>query len=193
MEETNSKDFEGSTQLIALEEAKDVVSFRKCQLKVVEGPDKDKKLDLERKPIRIGKKEDNDLALADNTVSRHHLVIEQRGDSFVLKDLDSTNGTSINGLRVKEAYLSPGDVISLGVTKIEFTAFDERSSSSPPPHLAQGDGREIRKCAKSSAFWKIAPTLHHRDHRRRNRHRKRTRRAGHPSAFSSQRKALRRV
>jgi transcriptional regulator with GAF, ATPase, and Fis domain len=161
MEETKSKDFEGSTQLITLEETKDVVSFRKCQLKVIEGPDKDKKLDLERKPIRIGKKEDNDLALADNTVSRHHLVIEQRGDSFVLKDLDSTNGTSINGMRVKEAYLSPGDVISLGITKIEFTAFDEKIQIEPSTRTSLGEmvGKSRKMRQIFGLLEKIAPTL----------------------------------
>jgi DNA-binding NtrC family response regulator len=161
MEDTENKDFEGSTQLLQVEETKDVVSFRKCQLKVIAGPDKDKKIDLERKPLRIGKKEDNDFVLADNTVSRYHLAIEQRGDSFVLKDLDSTNGTSINGMRIKEAYLSPGDVISLGNTQIEFVAFDEKIQIEPSTKTAFGEmvGKSRKMRQIFGILEKIAPTL----------------------------------
>ncbi|MFO1518571.1 MAG: sigma 54-interacting transcriptional regulator [bacterium] len=161
MDETNSKDFESSTQLLSVEETKDVISFRKCQLKVISGPDKDKKMDLERKPLRIGIKEDNDFVLADKTVSRHHLMIEQRGDSFVLKDLESTNGSFINDLRVKEAYLSPGDVISLGNTQIEFIAFDEKVQIEPSTKNIFG--QMVGKSRKMRQIFgiceKISPTL----------------------------------
>src|SRR4029434_6633799 len=161
MEDIQKKDFEGSTQLLQVEEARDVISFRKCQLRVISGPDKDKRVDLERKPMRIGKKEDNDFALEDNTVSRYHLAIEQRGDSFVLKDLDSTNGTSINGLRVKEAYLSPGDVISLGNTEIEFIAFDEKIQIEPSTKTSLGDmvGKSKKMRQIFGILEKIAPSL----------------------------------
>jgi len=161
MEDTQNKDFEGSTQLLQVEEARDVISFRKCQLRVISGPDKDKRVDLERKPMRIGKKEDNDFVLEDNTVSRYHLAIEQRGDSFVLKDLDSTNGTSINGLRVKEAYLSPGDVISLGNTEIEFIAFDEKIQIEPSSKTSLGEmvGKSRKMRQIFGILEKIAPSL----------------------------------
>ena len=56
---------------------------------------------------KIGKRETNDLVLLDKTVSRNHLEIEYAADSFLLRDLGSTNGSFLNGSRVKEAYLSP--------------------------------------------------------------------------------------
>ncbi len=161
MENTKPKDIEASTQLLSLDEAREVISFRKCLLKVTLGPDKDKTIDLERKPLRIGKKTDNEFVLTDNTVSRYHLAIEQRGDSFVLKDLESTNGTFINGLRIKEAYLSPGDVIGLGNTKIEFIAFDEKIQIEPSSRTSFGElvgsSRKMRQIF--AICEKIAPSI----------------------------------
>lgn len=161
MEKKPVKDLEGSTQLLSVGETKDLISLRKCQLKVIEGPDKGKKIDLGRKRLQIGKKEDNDFVLADNTVSRHHLEIEQSGDGFLLKDLGSTNGTSINDLRVKEAYLSPGDVIFLGNTKIEFLAFDEKIQIEPSTrtHLGEMVGKSKKMRQIFGICEKIAPTL----------------------------------
>src|SRR3990167_5354019 len=161
MQKKSPKDLEGSTQLLAVDESKDVISLRKCQLKVIEGPDKGKKMDLGKNALRIGKKEDNDFALADNTVSRHHLMIEQSGDGFVLKDLDSTNGTLINDLRIKEAYLSPGDVISLGITQIEFIAFDEKVQIEPSTRTSFGEmvGKSKKMRQIFGICEKIAPTL----------------------------------
>ncbi len=155
------KDPKDSTQLLPVEEMRDVISFRKCLLKVIQGPDKDKKIDLGRKAIRIGKKEDNDLALTDGTVSRYHLSIEQASDSFLLKDLASTNGTFINNLKVKEAYLSPGDVISLGNTQIEFVAFDEKVQIEPSTKTAFGEmvGKSRKMRQIFGICEKIAPSL----------------------------------
>ena len=99
------------TQVLGGEEPKDLIFQRKCQLVVIEGPSKGKKLDLNRPATRLGKRENNELVVEDKTVSRNHLEIVQAEDSYQLKDLESTNGTFINELRVKEAYLSPGDVI----------------------------------------------------------------------------------
>ncbi len=156
------KDLKDSTQLLPVEETRDVISFRKCMLKVIQGPDKDKKVDLGRKAIRIGKKEDNDFALSDGTVSRYHLSIEQSSDSFMLKDLGSTNGTFINGnLRVKEVYLSPGDVISLGNTQIEFIAYDEKVQIEPSTKTAFGEmvGKSRKMRQIFGICEKIAPSL----------------------------------
>src|SRR3989338_5164683 len=120
------------TQLIGgADEHKDVIFQRKCQLIVIEGTKKGTKIDLNRPVLKIGKKEDNDLVLDEKTVSRNHLEIVQTEDSYLLKDLESTNGTAINDIRVKEAYLSPGDIIRIGAVRIEFIAFDEKVQIEP--------------------------------------------------------------
>src|SRR5947209_9105399 len=65
-------------------------------------------------PTRVGRQADNDIVLDDRRVSRHHAEMIDRGGRWMLRDRDSTNGTSVNGKVVKEAVLQPGDRISFG-------------------------------------------------------------------------------
>ncbi len=158
--ETKPATPEFDTQLLAMEEQKDVVFQRKCQLIVLDGSSKGKKVDLNRALIRIGKKEDNDLVVDEKTISRNHLEIIQTEDSYLLKDLNSTNGTYINDIRVKEAYLSPGDIIRIGTINIEFIAFDEKVQIEPSTKqefgLLIGRSRKMRQIF--SILEKISPT-----------------------------------
>lgn len=158
---TNTADIDSQTQLLQMEETKDVVSLRKCQLRVISGPDEKKKFDLNQKSTQIGKKEDCDIVLLDNTVSRHHIAIEMTSDSYLLKDLESTNGTYINGLKVKEAYLTPGDIIKIGNSEIEFTAFDEKVRIEPSPHTQFGElvGKSRKMRQIFGLLEKISPSL----------------------------------
>src|SRR3989338_6315806 len=148
------------TQLLAVEGEKDVVFQPKCQLVVLNGVNKGKKLDLNRPVTKIGKKENNELILDEKTVSRNHVEIVQLENSYVLKDLESTNGTYINDIRVKEAYLSPGDVIRIGTIRIEFIAFDEKVQIEPSTRNEFGPllGRSRRMRQIFSILEKISPT-----------------------------------
>jgi len=151
---------ESDTQLLRIEERKDVVSLRKCQLVVVEGGSKGGKIDLTKDRILIGKKEDNDLAINDRAVSRKHVEILREQDSFLLHDLESTNGTFINETKVKQAYLVPGDVIRIGNSRIEFIAFDEKVQIEPSDQKifggAIGHSRKMRQIF--GLLEKISPT-----------------------------------
>jgi len=154
------KDLESKTEILKLDEIPEVVSLRKCQLVLVDGPNRGKKLTLNKNLTRIGKRESNDLVIADKTVSRNHLEIEYASDSFLLRDLGSTNGTVLNGSRVKEAYLSPGDHIKVGNTTVEFVAFDEKVKIEPSAReefgLMVGKSRKMRQIF--SILEKISPT-----------------------------------
>ena len=156
--ETKKSEFD--TQLLGIDEHKDIIFQRRCQLIVLEGAGKGKKIDLSKPIIRIGKKEDNDLIVEEKTVSRNHLEIIQTEDSYLLKDLDSTNGTFINDIRVKEAYLTPGDIIRIGSIRIEFIAFDEKVSIEPSTRQEFGPliGRSRKMRQIFSILEKIAPT-----------------------------------
>ncbi|MFH1874108.1 MAG: sigma 54-interacting transcriptional regulator [Pseudomonadota bacterium] len=125
------KEFDSKTELLKLEDAQSVVSLRKCQLIIAEGPNRGKKFSLNKSTVIIGKRDTNDIVLKDTTVSRTHLEIKHLEDSFLLRDLESTNGTFVNGTRVKEAYLSPGDLIKVGNTSLEFVAYDEKVRIEP--------------------------------------------------------------
>jgi len=73
-------------------------------------------------PTRIGRALDNDIVVADASVSRHHASIEYRNGGFVLRDLTSQNGTWIGGQRVTEAPLGPGAALRLGDALFTFHA-----------------------------------------------------------------------
>src|SRR5207249_6800330 len=62
----------------------------------------------------IGRVEDNTFQIAEPSVSSHHCEILLRGADVVVKDLNSTNGTFINGEKVTESVLKPGQILRLG-------------------------------------------------------------------------------
>jgi pSer/pThr/pTyr-binding forkhead associated (FHA) protein len=77
----------------------------------------------------IGRVEDNSFQIPDASVSSHHCEILLRGSDVVVKDLDSTNGSFINGEPITEAVLKPGQVLRLG-------QIDVRLEEGPPPGTA---------------------------------------------------------
>ena len=74
-----------------------------------------------RLPVKIGRVRDNDLVLADSTVSKHHAEVVREGGTFYLLDLGSTNGIKINGRRVKRRRLKNGDLAMLGKCRVRFS------------------------------------------------------------------------
>jgi transcriptional regulator with GAF, ATPase, and Fis domain len=80
----------------------------------------DKQYRLPHNFITIGRAGDNLIAINDSKSSRHHCVIEKKGDNYILRDLDSQNGTRVNGERVDEATLKSGDIINIGLTNLAF-------------------------------------------------------------------------
>jgi hypothetical protein len=69
--------------------------------------------------MRIGRNDDNDVTIADGRVSRHHARIVADGAGFVIEDLQSSNGTFVDGEQVQRAQLHPGASIVLGETVLE--------------------------------------------------------------------------
>lgn len=73
----------------------------------------------------IGRDPSAGLRLTDGLVSWHHARIEDRGDSWAVVDLQSTNGTLVNGDRISERVLNPNDKIVFGSTVVSFELQDE--------------------------------------------------------------------
>ncbi len=90
------------------------------RLLVSEGPDRGVEVEIPATKLTIGTADSNDLVLSDTTVSRRHCIVAVEGERYVLRDLDSTNGTEVDGTPVREAFLSPGARIRLGDTEIIF-------------------------------------------------------------------------
>jgi transcriptional regulator with GAF, ATPase, and Fis domain len=73
-----------------------------------------KKFPLKKRSLTIGRGQKNDLVMQDEHFSRQHLRVIPRDHDIVIKDLDSTNGTFVNQVRVKEAIIGIGDSFTLG-------------------------------------------------------------------------------
>ena len=74
----------------------------------------------------IGRDASCDLAIADVTVSRRHAQLERTADGWLLTDLESTNGTRINGWRVRNKVpVRAGDLVSFGSLEAVFARGDD--------------------------------------------------------------------
>ena len=83
-------------------------------LRVVDGPERGKVFSQLPTPITIGREEGNAVQLNDERISRYHLKIHENDDTVLLTDLQSTNGTRVNGETVQLWILRPGDMVTLG-------------------------------------------------------------------------------
>jgi transcriptional regulator with GAF, ATPase, and Fis domain len=84
------------------------------RLLVIAGPLKDSTFALPSGEIHIGRDPSNLLSISDPSLSRRHCALSRDGDGYKIRDLDSRNGTSVNGVAVKESRLRHGDQISVG-------------------------------------------------------------------------------
>jgi DNA-binding NtrC family response regulator len=107
------------------------IYVRRGKLVVLSGPDKGEAFVLDRPELTIGSKEDNSVILSDPTVSRTHAVLLETGGRYVIKDLNSTNGTYLDGVLVKEAVLEFGRTMTLGETEMKLVPFQEKIEAFP--------------------------------------------------------------
>ena len=77
--------------------------------------------------LTIGRKKNNDVIIDNLAVSSHHAKIDSVGDSFVLIDLQSKNGSFVNEKQVNSHWLEPGDTINIGKHSLVF-CYDENES-----------------------------------------------------------------
>jgi len=89
-------------------------------LKIMQGPEQGRTFKFDRIQITIGRTVDNDVVLPDPGISRQHLSIRDKGGAYIVKDLGSSNGTVVNGKRITEEVLKPGDQIKAGGALILF-------------------------------------------------------------------------
>jgi pSer/pThr/pTyr-binding forkhead associated (FHA) protein len=84
-----------------------------------------------KEPVHIGRAPDNEIVLENLAVSRSHATIHHEDGRYLLADLDSSNGTFVNGVRIKKTELADRDVISIGKHKLYFYDL----------HAAEGSGK----------------------------------------------------
>ncbi len=90
---------------------------------------KQRVIPVEKPTITIGR-ESCDVVVADPRTSRRHCTLEQRGETFILKDLDSRNGTWLDENRIVEAELRNGDVFRIGNTTLRL-CFESDADGAP--------------------------------------------------------------
>ena len=79
-----------------------------------------KRIVLSGSRVVMGRSRDCDVRLDDPNVSRRHAELRREEGGWVVADLGSTNGVKVNGRRVSEAPLKPGDEIVLGLERLSF-------------------------------------------------------------------------
>lgn len=107
-------------------------------LMMLSGEQNGKRIEFDRDEITMGRAPDNVILLDDGATSGHHCVVRREGSKYFIKDLNSTNGTRLNGRTVTESRLSPKDVIMVGGAMIMIGGEDvEPDPSAPPPVSSQ--------------------------------------------------------
>lgn len=88
--------------------------------RVLEGADRGRIYDCDDTPITIGREDGNTIQLNDERISRFHAKIQEDQDKLILTDLDSTNGTKINGDDATIRILRAGDILTMGRSSLLF-------------------------------------------------------------------------
>jgi pSer/pThr/pTyr-binding forkhead associated (FHA) protein len=97
----------------------------------------------------IGRVDDNTLQIADPSVSSHHCEVQLHGSEILIRDLNSTNGSYINGEKITEKVLKPGQTLRLGQVELKLEAEGATASSpassapAPAPAKKQVDATMI--------------------------------------------------
>ena len=140
-----------------------VVSNGPSRLEVVAGMAA-KSFGLSKAKYLVGRSAENDIQLPEGSVSSRHAQLEKFGGGWRLTDLQSTNGTFVNGRRIHSVELKPGDRIRFGDVRVDYphhvpqsaprsggpaipdkTAMPDRSATTATPHLPQQPPRPIGK------------------------------------------------
>ncbi|HLI29811.1 MAG TPA: FHA domain-containing protein, partial [Terriglobia bacterium] len=96
------------------------------------GPLRGSTYDLKESRIEVGRLASSQISIPDQAVSRRHCVFEAEGEHVVLRDLDSRNGTRVNGIPIREHVLENGDVIEMGDSQVLFLLTEPRSDGQRP-------------------------------------------------------------
>lgn len=113
------------TRTIHIDTLPQTITLKKYTLKVVAGCNKGLERIFDRRAVTIGTSDDCNFVLDDPTISRNHCRIEFDTNGYRIEDLDSKNGTFVNGIRIASAYLPNDSVIKVGQTEISFKLKDD--------------------------------------------------------------------
>ena len=108
-------------------------------LAITQGPDKGRVIPIEADSIRVGRDPGCEVLLADAQISRRHLRISGADDAWKITDLNSSNGTLLNGEQISSQALKDGDILILGETMMGFHFGEE-----VPPESSDFSGTDTQ-------------------------------------------------
>lgn len=99
-------------------------------LVVIKGPDRGREFLLAPLTVKIGRQMQSHIRLKDPKVSREHAVLQYHAkkQTFLLRDLGSTNGTFCNNHRITSTFVSPGDEIRFGESVLKVIALEKKKN-----------------------------------------------------------------
>ena len=154
---------EGITRVHADAAGGEVRVVRRATLRVLEGPDRGAALELgDRSVTLIGTHPDADLVLSDDTVSRRHAELTLEDAGYVLRDLGSTNGITLSGVRMREAVIDPACpppfYVGSSRLQLEFAAEEVTHALSPSERFGEALGRSSEMRRLFALLERVAPT-----------------------------------
>lgn len=132
-------------------------------LRIIDGADRGRVYSALGTPITIGREEGNVIQLNDDRVSRFHLKIQEDQDRVVLTDLESTNGTKVNGEEIQLRILRHGDMICVGRSILLFGSPSEIQGRFSTLRGTKADEVESRDLEKASDESSVAFELNWQD------------------------------
>jgi pSer/pThr/pTyr-binding forkhead associated (FHA) protein len=127
-------------------------------LRVLDGADRGRTFENLSPPVTIGREEGNVIQLNDDRVSRFHVKIQEDNRQLVLTDLESTNGTRVNGEDIQLRILRYGDLITVGRSVLLFGSRDEIAQrlaglrEAGGPELGALDDQELQRIRDASSL-----------------------------------------
>lgn len=114
---------------------------------------------LDKPIILVGRHQECDIQIPSRKVSRRHCCLAQVNDHIIVRDLCSTNGIRINGTRIQEGNLKPGDELTIGSYKYQLSWPSQEPSAEPvngkaglPRLVAMEDQAHLESCDEPVAL-----------------------------------------
>ena len=119
---------------------------------VTSGRGKGLAFEVEDQEVKIGRRKDNDIVLDDESISSCHAKLYAEDDQVFVEDCNSINGVEVNGKTIKKAILKPGNILTIGATKITVVDEEEEKAPAPPSQKKTGSSAARRSSPVKMIF-----------------------------------------
>jgi pSer/pThr/pTyr-binding forkhead associated (FHA) protein len=109
-------------------------------------------IEITKELVLVGRKEDCDIQLDHKSISKLHCVIVRTDGLIFLRDLGSTNGTRVNGQRVRRAALLPNDQLNIASLRftVQFSNEEPAPAPNPEEYTQQLDAKDVERLLKKN-------------------------------------------